>query len=114
MINNKAAKQYVSKLGKIGLIPVGSYGRSSHEESYKDLDFLSFKDLSEVYDYIFLNYKVKEVMKSGNKFIQVKLQNDNIIDVWKTSKDTFYEDYLSRILTKEKMIYIYKMINRNS
>jgi hypothetical protein len=33
MINNKAAKQYVSKLNKIGLILVGSYGRNSYEES---------------------------------------------------------------------------------
>ena len=48
--NNKTARYFVSLFGIAGCIVVGSYARSSHEPSYKDLDFISFRSLNKVYD----------------------------------------------------------------
>ena len=43
MISNNEAKKLVSIFGKLGCLPVGSYGRDSHQENYNDLDFITFK-----------------------------------------------------------------------
>lgn len=113
MIDNKKAKKYVSQFNKIGLLPVGSYGRSSHEKDYNDLDFITFESLKEIYVLILAIYPKAtiEVFKMGEKYLQVVINGD-VIDIWKTDRDNFDTVYLERTLTKEKRIYISKFLKK--
>lgn len=109
-MENKEAKKLVSQFLKLKCIPVGAYGRSSHDSTYNDLDFLTFRSLTELYDDIYKLYDHIEVFRNGNKYMQVVLNEKYTIDIWHTTKEDFYRDYLMRTLTKEKVIYINKFL----
>lgn len=112
-IDNKTAHKLSSFFGKIGCIPVGSYGRSSHDESYGDFDVLTFKPLSTVYDAIKDKYDSIEIISYGPKFMSLLLDNKIQVDVWKTEKDNFWESYGRHTIQKDKLIYINKFLKNN-
>ena len=109
-INNKEAHKLVSIFGKAGCIVTGSYARSSHENEYKDLDFVTLKQLNNVYNEIYGKFDKIEVLKNGNKYMSLLLNSKYNVDIWYTSKSDFYKTYMSRYLTKEKLIYINKIL----
>ena len=109
-INNKEAHRLVSIFSKAGCIVTGSYGRSSHENEYKDIDFVTLKSLNDVYNTILNKFDKIEVLKNGNKYMSLILDEKYNIDIWHTSKSDFYKTYMTRTLNKEKLIYINKIL----
>lgn len=112
-IDNKQAKKLASFFGKIGCIPVGSYGRSSHEESYGDFDVLTFKPLVDIYKIITDKYSKVEVNSFGTKFMSLVLDGNIQVDVWRTTKNEFWESYSRHTIEKNKLIYINKFLKNN-
>ena len=110
MISNYEAKKIVSVFGKAGAIVTGSYGRSSHENEYKDLDFITLKSLNDIYKAISNKFDKIEVLKNGNKYMSLVLDDKYNIDIWHTTKSDFYKTYMLRTLSKEKIIYINKIL----
>ena len=110
MIDNKTAHKLVSFFSKARCIVVGSYARSSHENEYNDLDFVTLKSLNDVYNEISNKFDKIEVLKNGNKYMSIILDEQYNIDIWHTSKSDFYKTYMTRTLTKEKLMYINKIL----
>ncbi len=112
-INNKEAHKLVQIFGVLGCIPGGSYSRDSKQLIFTDLDFLTFRNLSDLtkdVKNLFGNHVI--VSKSGLKYV-VFIIDGKHIDVWKTTKLTFWEDYSRRSIKKEKLIYINKFLKNN-
>jgi hypothetical protein len=118
-LTNKEAKKLASYLGKIGCIPVGSYGRNSHlgegtnEKVYGDFDALTLKPLTEVYKKIHDKFDQIEVLMNGTKYMSLYLDNHIQLDIWKTDKENFWETYSRHIIEKNKLIYINKFLKNN-
>ncbi len=105
-IPNKDAKKLVSHYAMLNLIPVGAYGRSSHDEFYNDLDFLTFENINPI------NLNIDKILSHGSQYLSFIDKNGYHIDIWKTSRDTFYKDYVNRTLPKEKIIYLNKLLKK--
>ena len=113
-LTNKEAKKLASFMGKIGCIPVGSYGRDSHQESYGDFDVLTFKPLTEIYKKVAEKYNQIEPIVNGTKYMSLLLDNKIQLDVWHVeSKDKFWETYSRHVIEKNKLIYINKFLKNN-
>jgi len=113
-INNKDAHKLVSIFGKAGCIVTGSYARSSHENEYKDIDFITLKPLNDIYKEISNKFDKIEVLKNGNKYMSLLLDGKYNIDIWYSTKSDFYKTYMLRTLAKEKLIYINKILKNES
>jgi hypothetical protein len=106
MIPNYVAKDIVRDFRNFAVV-VGGYARDSHKDSYKDLDFLSMDRLGSLLHKIGRNYKYK-VLKQGEKYISLELDDKYLIDIWKTNKQNFAKDYLLRYLPKHQVINLHK------
>lgn len=113
-ISNDEAKKLVKIFAKYKCLPVGSYGRSSNEESYKDLDFITFEPLNQIYKLISNDFDSIENVKLGNKYMNITLNNKYHIDLWYTTKKDFWKIYMTRTIESGKLIYINKFIKDNS
>ena len=119
-LTNKEAKKLASYLGKIGCIPVGSYGRNSHlgektnDKVYGDFDVLTFKPLTEIYKKISEKFEKIETIVNGSKFMSLKLDDKYQVDVWHVeTKEKFWETYSRHVIEKNKLIYINKFLKNN-
>lgn len=90
-------------------VPVGSYARNTHLKEYKDLDLLTFKNLEDVLDDLEEYYNDVKILRKGKKHISL-LINNNQIDIWRTTKETFYKDYLNRFLITHQVININRFL----
>ena len=112
MIDNKTAHEIVSIFNKLNCIVVGSYGRSSHEKEYKDLDFITIEPLNKIENELKKVVKDVKVTKNGLKYKSFLIDDKYHIDVWKTEKESFYKRYLQRTLDKTKLMYINKILTK--
>jgi len=111
-MDNKTAHHLVSIFTKLKCIPVGSYGRNSHEPHYKDLDFVTSESLAKIrilVDKLFTNVKI---VRNGKKYLSLLINHKYKVDIWKTNDDDFYKTYMTRILPKKKLIYINKVLKK--
>ena len=96
MVDGETARALVKTIGPMGLLPVGSYGRDSHAATYKDLDFLTFEPLHDLF------------VKMGGLYMQLILGGNMVngipVDIWHVDEDTFYEVYVRHMLAKQDMI----------
>ena len=111
-MDNKTAHNLVSIFSKIKCIPVGSYGRSSHDPLYKDLDFVTLESLSKIKIVVERLFQDMKIVRSGEKYLSLLINNKYKVDIWKTTKEEFYKTYMTRILDKKKLIYINKVLKK--
>lgn len=107
MIPNKISKQIVSVLKSRNTVPVGSFGRDSKLENYKDLDFLTTNSLSDMLNYAKRKWDIK-IIKNGKQYISFKIDDKYQVDIWHTTKENFLKDYIKRYLPKHKVINLYR------
>jgi hypothetical protein len=105
LISNQNAKKIVSYMGKLGFIPVGSYGRNSHIMAYNDLDFLFIGNVIPL-----RKLDIKKFIANGKNYVSYLDSNGFEINIWRVDKKDFYKTYLSRILPKYKVIYLNKLL----
>lgn len=111
-IDNKTAKKFNSQMLKFGCLPVGSYSRDSTLPFYNDLDYITFRNLNDVYKDIYNTYDNLAVVKQGNKYMQIIIDGYQL-DFWHGKKNNFYRDYLNHSIKTEKLIFINKFLKNN-
>lgn len=111
-IPNKIAKKIVKIFYTIlGSLPMGSYQRDSSQQYYNDLDFITFKDLNYIYNW--LKSENLQLISKGDKYMSFLLDGYHI-DVWRViTKDEFYKTYLTHTLERGKVIYINNFLKKN-
>ena len=108
LITAKLCKKIISLLPKT--ISAGSYARDhDRRQLYRDLDLVSMLSAQQIINILSLNYKI-EVLKHGNKYIDLLLNDKYRINVWLCNKTNFYKIYLNHYLKKEHLITIHKKL----
>lgn len=106
LISNIQAQKIVGIMESHDCVVVGSYGRNEKLQTYRDIDFLSFKPLIDLQVELSKYFKDKiSFIRMGPKYMKYTINNKYHVDVWKTSTQTFKQDLYRRITPKHKIIF---------